>query len=443
MQNFQRSHAQTEEGNGSASPSWNAHPHESAHGSFSHLNRPFHLDDDRARIHDHSNAFRFHYRRDPSIPSHTANDRPASAGAARPNTSGLHLPGLGDMASSAPRRFAGDGFDYRRPAGSSREQAAAPVDLSGDDDDEDMQIDLSRDEDVIDLTADDSGYGASQDGNSGGRRNRNEEANAQPSNQSGRTNNGPRRLPRGMDIIIDLDNGDEEWRLASPVPAEPGSPDIEFISSRPLDQPHRAHQPGLGRSNSDGDEVEFVRANPLPEDEVRRRQTREMNRTIGAIDLLGNMHGSFNHLRAQVDRFHAQMNRTVANFRQGPVPPPRGAPRARGHVHVGFAAPGMLDFDMVAFDLGIEPAPRAQPPPATYEAPSEAPEGFTRSPEEEGDLVCPNCEEELCVGDDDVKKQVWIVKTCGHVRSTRVHTYRSVLTHISGLLWRMHSQSIY
>jgi hypothetical protein len=346
------------------------------------------------------------------------------------------------MASSAPRRFAGDGFDYRRPAGSSREQAAAPVDLSGDDDDGEMQVDLSRDEDVIDLTADDSGYGASQDGNSGTRRDDNEDANAQPLNQSGRTNNGPRRLPRGMDIIIDLDNGDEEWRLASPAPADPGSPDIEFISSRALDPPYRAHQPGLGRSNSDGDEVEFVRANPLPEDEVRRRRARDIDRTLGAIDLLGDMRGSFRHLRAQVDRFNAQINHTVANFRQGPVPPPRGAPRARGHVHVGFAAPGLLDFDMVAFNMGIEPASRAQPPPATYEAPPKAPEGFTRSPEEEGNLVCPNCEEELCVGDDEVKKQVWIVKTCGHVRTTNHPIHVTVLINISGLLRRMHSQSI-
>lgn len=426
MHNFQRSHAQTEESDGSASPSWNSHHHDAPHGSFTHVNRSFYLDGDRARINDHSNAFRFHYRRDPSISSHTASDRPASAGAVHPNISGLHLPGLGDMASSAPRRFVGDGFDFRQPAGSSREQAVAPVDLSGDD------------EDVIDLTADDSGYGASQDGNSRGRRNANEEANAQQSNQSGRTNSGPRRLPRGMDIIIDLDNGDEEWRLATPPPAEPGSPEIEFISSRALDPPRRAHQLGLGRSNSDEDEVEFVRANPLPEAEIQRRRDQEVDRTI---DLIGDMRGRFTHLRAQVARFNAQINRTATDFRRGPAVPPR-APRARGHVHVGFAAPGLLDFDMVAFDMGIEPARAPPPAPATYEAPSQAPEGFTRSPEEEGNLVCPNCEEELCVGDDEIKKQVWIVKTCGHVCVSHFSTRARLLTNTTGLLRRMHNQPI-
>jgi hypothetical protein len=316
------------------------------------------------------------------------------------------------MASEAPRRFVGDGFDFRRPAGSAgREQAVAPVDLSAeaddDDDDDDMQIDLSRDEDVIDLTADDSGYGASQDGNGRQGHSSNEEAHAQ---QNRRMNSGPRRLPRGMDIIIDLDNGEEEWRMATPTPAAPGSPDIQFISSRPIDPPHRGY-PGLGHSNSDGDEVEFVRSNALPQEEVQRRRDQEVHR---ALDLIGDMNGRFVHLRAQVERFNAQVNRTAANFRRGPVVPPRGAPRARGHVHLGFAAPGLLDFDMVAFDLGHEPRAPA-PAPVHYEAPSKAPEDFTRSPEEEGPLICPNCEEELCVGDDEIKKQVWIVKTCGHV----------------------------
>jgi hypothetical protein len=318
------------------------------------------------------------------------------------------------MASAAPRRFAGDGFDYRRPAGSARHQETEPVDLSGEDEDDDMHIDLSRDEDVIDLTADDSGYGASQDGILGGQQGNNEERNSQSSTRNRRINNGPPRLPRGMDIIIDLDNGEEEWRVAPPSAEDPGSPEIEFISSRTIDPPRRGYQAVFGRSNSEGDEVEFVGSNALPEAEVRRRRDQEMDRVL---DLMGDMNGRFTHLRAQVERFNAQVNRTAANFRRAPVVPPRGAMRARGLVHAGFAAPGLLDFDMVGFDMGIEPA-RATAPAPTYQAPLQAPEGFTRSPEEEGPLMCPNCEEELCVGDGEVKRQVWIVKTCGHVSSS-------------------------
>jgi hypothetical protein len=76
----------------------------------------------------------------------------------------------------------------------------------------------------------------------------------------------------------------------------------------------------------------------------------------------------------------------------------------------------VLDFDATGFDLVNPRAREAPAPPPTYNAPPKAPEGFTRSPEEEGGaLICPNCEEELCVGSDDTKRQVWIVKGCGHV----------------------------
>ena len=80
-----------------------------------------------------------------------------------------------------------------------------------------------------------------------------------------------------------------------------------------------------------------------------------------------------------------------------------------------FVAPN-LNFGMVGFDLGYG-GDRPEPPPPTYEAPPPAPEGFTRSPEEDDVLVCPNCDSELCKGDDDVKKQVWIAKQCVHVSS--------------------------
>ena len=82
-----------------------------------------------------------------------------------------------------------------------------------------------------------------------------------------------------------------------------------------------------------------------------------------------------------------------------------------------------LNFGVVGFDLGYGGGHQAEPPPATYEAPPPAPEGFTRSPEENDVLVCPNCDSELCKGDDDIKKQVWIAKKCGHVSS--VHCYTS------------------
>ncbi|KNG52405.1 hypothetical protein TW65_00215 [Stemphylium lycopersici] len=331
-------------------------------------------------------------------------------------SSGLHLPRIGNTAPSSSGRYPGDGFDYRRPAGSSRDQEVGSVDLTREDDEEEEPndaIDLSRIDDIIDLTADDSGYGASQDGSSGRQRHSNMER--QDSNRA-RANNGAPRLPRGMDIIIDLDNGEEEWRMATPAP-EPSSPDIEFISSRPID-PRRLPPPG---NNSDGDEVEFLRENALPEAEIQRRRNRELD---NVMDLFGTLNGRFTHLRAQVDRFHNQINRAAGRL-QEPIAPTRSASRGHApHIRLGaFVAP-VMDFDAIGFELG--PRTREAPaPPPTYEAPPKAPEGFTRSPEEEGELICPNCEEELCVGGDDIKRQVWIVKGCGHVYCGECTTNRA------------------
>ena len=65
----------------------------------------------------------------------------------------------------------------------------------------------------------------------------------------------------------------------------------------------------------------------------------------------------------------------------------------------------------------IDPPEVATPPPA---APALAPlpparDGFTRAPKEEDVLVCPSCNDELTLGDNEVKRQVWVIKACGHV----------------------------
>lgn len=82
-----------------------------------------------------------------------------------------------------------------------------------------------------------------------------------------------------------------------------------------------------------------------------------------------------------------------------------------------FQAPGDLDFFAPAFNYENPSHPQAQPQPRlpTYDPPSPAKPGFTRSPDEEDTLVCPHCDDELGTGDSDVKRQVWVVKACGHV----------------------------
>ena len=78
--------------------------------------------------------------------------------------------------------------------------------------------------------------------------------------------------------------------------------------------------------------------------------------------------------------------------------------------------PPDLDFETIGFELGTnntgETVTRPRP---TYETPPTPPQGFTRTPAEDDVLVCPNCDSELGQGDDDVKRQVWVIKSCGHV----------------------------
>ncbi|KAL8835632.1 MAG: hypothetical protein Q9170_003249 [Blastenia crenularia] len=77
--------------------------------------------------------------------------------------------------------------------------------------------------------------------------------------------------------------------------------------------------------------------------------------------------------------------------------------------------PGELDFVTQGFRMGGDAGPqptRASLP--TYDPPSPPRPGFVRSLREDDVLVCPNCEGELGLGEDDVKRQVWVVKACGH-----------------------------
>ena len=85
----------------------------------------------------------------------------------------------------------------------------------------------------------------------------------------------------------------------------------------------------------------------------------------------------------------------------------------------------MMDYNMTAFDLGVEGGGN-RPPTPTYSPPPPAEKGFTRGPEEDEVVVCPNCGDELAMGDSDIKQEVWVVKTCGHVSANILVLQRKV-----------------
>lgn len=75
--------------------------------------------------------------------------------------------------------------------------------------------------------------------------------------------------------------------------------------------------------------------------------------------------------------------------------------------------PRDLDFIRQGFPMGD--GPPAQPYPPTYQAPPPPRPGYTRAPNEDIVAICANCDDELGVGEDDLKKQVWASRKCGHV----------------------------
>lgn len=77
-----------------------------------------------------------------------------------------------------------------------------------------------------------------------------------------------------------------------------------------------------------------------------------------------------------------------------------------------------MDYGMAAFDMGYGGGGN-RPPTPKYSPPPEPATGFTRNPGEDDVVVCPNCGDELAVGDEEAKQEIWVNKACGHVSALR------------------------
>jgi len=289
----------------------------------------------------------------------------------------LHLPPLQLPGNPPPpRRYPGDGFDFRRPANTTMPTAA-----------------------VIDLTSD-----------------------TEPSPETRRMPPPPAttrasRGPRFDRDIIDLSDDppaaqhSTSRNMARSNP-QPESPEIQFMGTRQLPAPRRRPEPEpmLDIVNLDIDmDDDFEVLGETTRNNGGRRGGNQGQRAYGTQAAVGGL-----------ARFLPQLFReTVGRVHPGgpglirPVAPRRfqQRPTFQNYTPGNFAVPQM-DFNQVAFDLGGE---RDEAPDPTYEAPPPAPEGFTRSPRDDEMLVCPNCDDELCTGATDRKKQVWVIKGCGHV----------------------------
>lgn len=173
-------------------------------------------------------------------------------------------------------------------------------------------------------------------------------------------------------------------------------------------------------------EVRSIRSQNTSDPEPRRR---EHSRPRPILRPPGSSHtdnspftvGGWSGLRQHAQGHHRSNHETARRFHHllhTNHPNPRHEMLLM-HQGRDIILPGDLDFVTQGFQMGDATPRQPQPAPPTYDAPTPAREGFTRSPKEDDVLVCPNCEAELGTGKDDSKRQVWVIKACGHVRESR------------------------
>ncbi|KAL8873699.1 MAG: hypothetical protein Q9174_000862 [Haloplaca sp. 1 TL-2023] len=178
--------------------------------------------------------------------------------------------------------------------------------------------------------------------------------------------------------------------------------EVEFLEARSI----TSHQP-------DQSETRRLGASALAQERRSRRPPVPQYSSTDSAFAVGNWPAFLQDMRPP-QRSHHPAHQTVRRFHHLLQPP--------AHMQGGQGAeillPGDLDFVTTGFHIGENALARPpQPAPPTYDAPAPPREGFTRSPGEGDVLVCPNCEEELGIGVDKVKREVWVAKTCGHVRN--------------------------
>ena len=275
-----------------------------------------------------------------------------------------------------PLRYEGDGLDHRRPIASQAPQNV--IDLTEEPDTPPAGLESAR-----------PAYNLMQDDDI-----------SMPSTPA----SGGIWTPDIQEIIEVDDN-------SSPVPVgsrhSDQSPELEVLHSRPA---NRAQETGVRRAHvrnrgqglapyltelhtpAPGRAVEYP---PAPLMYIHQMLSRIGQREEPRQDLF-------------TPRTHHGRNFTLT---QGPDWMPTDF-TAFAHAAPDVRLPGNLDFAIQGFQMeGIN---RLQSFP-TYKAPPSPRPGFTRSPKEDQVIICPNCDQELAVGESEVQRQVWVSKGCGHV----------------------------
>ena len=206
------------------------------------------------------------------------------------------------------------------------------------------------------------------------------------------------RAPQAAPDVIDVDDLDSNHATVNSSPN--GSPDLELLEVRSV----RSEQQAISGSTRQR-RVERARlAHPSTPAHGHHRSS------VGPWGAIQDYAQRFNrpYIRRPIDGSNAA-GRFMQMARDEPH---QDILRIHGR---NIILPGDLDFVTQGFRMGEMTAGALQPPQPTYDAPSPPRHGYTRTPKANDVLICPNCEEELGTGQDEAKRQVWVIRACGHV----------------------------
>ncbi|KAL2357573.1 hypothetical protein BJ546DRAFT_314700 [Cryomyces antarcticus] len=379
-----------------------------------------HQHHNRKRTHDQMSS-----RRSQSPQAQVRNHHAAPSSSENTSSHQLHL----QLPAPRLERFVGDGIDGRRPISASASAPAPVIDLT---DDGENTISHSPEPRSLNRSHVTRLLQRQEHMEQQQRRTRgNSEAAAQRA--QGRGGQQPPRMPRfPREIIdlIDLSEGDdgssgtsarsrrqqtppEAVRVGRHLPplnlspvdvdnyglwagdrAAPANDDLEFVSSRPVPQP----QAGTAYNSALWGTPPWAGVNSGRPASAGHR-TRTIDRPEIAEVLTRERVMANPNMRRLLGRFNAAVQAVEDNDVEIIALEPHVLPMMN------------MNYNAVGFDLGAD----ARPPSPKYSPPPPAPEGFTRSPQEDDVLVCPNCGDELCTGESDIKRQAWLLKGCGHV----------------------------
>lgn len=225
----------------------------------------------------------------------------------------------------------------------------------------------------------------------------------------------PQRGPRYERNIIDTESN--EGTPATAVDLRENSPEVQFIRERPRSESanSRTHRPTNHRSRL------VIPRNP-PSASPERSRVRSPPRlplpwqpwgppSVGLFIAPTRRPFHRGDELIDVDDWHLST---------GPFIDPEG------HFEMPDFNFGLQGFNLEHPSRPVEQLPRLP----TYTAPPPARAGFTRDLKEDDVLVCPNCDDELGVGDNDIKRQVWVSKPCGHVSDGIIQFSDSITNNI-------------